>query len=291
MKHGGSSVSVTLFVENSIIHHGSCIGQIFFASTCTFQSRKLFFFFNSCSCFFFFLAVWKGRGVLHQKFPWNKKWGLLSAQRTLVHLHAVSRHASESWAIYFLLSTRRHQCQEQMSTCKKTVVKALLELVRFTRSRCFCSMQKLDVDYRILPCHRAVPPLSRFDAEAHGWIYLIDQCTGCTNPSSEAEPARAAPRGVWDRTRLHCGPSSLLSELLVPSSWRGLRTTAFTAADGFDFMFFSTNSNQSANTNSLFLSGKNPSSLNQNATISISQHFCQCTRFRKHFNHQSLSSN
>lgn len=60
---------------------------------------------------------------------------------------------------------------------------------------CFCSMQKLDVAYRILPCRRAVLPLSRFDAEAHSWIYLVDNCTGCMDTNSEAEPAPVAPLG------------------------------------------------------------------------------------------------
>lgn len=58
--------------------------------------------------------------------------------------------------------------------CRKScqVVKALCELEWFMRLCCFCSMRKLDVIYRILPCRRAVLPLSGFDAEARCWIYL-----------------------------------------------------------------------------------------------------------------------
>lgn len=86
------------------------------------------------------------------------------------------------------------------------------------------------------PCRRAVLPLSRFDAEARSWIYLVDKCTGCMTKKQRSGASPSCSAGIWDCTQFQCS----LTVFTAPGvherySRGGLRMTIFTALDGSFF--------------------------------------------------------
>lgn len=154
-------LQATSFVENYILQHGSAISHIL---CICFYFREWIIFYPLVFLLFFFCSC-KGRRMwcctkeIAYSSKKNKKWGCLQLYRhsffrmLCLNMPLMAVYIFILYIYIYVYFFLNYWCLIAQG-CRKSykVLRALWELEWFMRLCCFCSMRKLDVAYRILPC-------------------------------------------------------------------------------------------------------------------------------------------